>query len=203
MGGIHPWPFSWHAAGWSAALGLGVIVALGLPRLDLMAKLPGVGPLVPLGRFTGADRVEAHVREIEALVRAETGQEPFVLAYHYGRTAQLVFYSTTGDADVYCAGSLMGTRVNQYDFWSDTDLRRVTPELLGRPAVLVGAGVEQWAPAFERVVEVARLRGDRPHGRPAAIGYNYRGFPNASPPRSPQPKGPGPASPDSRNSESR
>lgn len=162
---------------WRATWIMGAAVAVGIPGLPLLAKAPGVGARIPVHRFTGADRMARHVARLLEDLKNRTGLEPFVIAMHYGRASQLAFY-LPGQPTVYCSSSLMlEGRRTQYDFWPDTDVRRITT-LDGRPAVAIGASEEDWLPVFREVQEVGRLDGDGKKNRPAFLGIGYRGFGN-------------------------
>lgn len=162
---------------WRWTIGLGVIVALGFARADWLARLPVIGDIVPRGRLMFADVRAADAARIEKELRTQTGLEPFVMAQHYGRTSQLAYY-LPGRPTVYCAGAYMEGPRKQYDVWPDTDLSNpeVQSRLAGRPGLLVGGRLEQWAPAFERVVEAGQLEGEHKKGRMIYLGYGYRGF---------------------------
>lgn len=185
---------------WHLTLIVGVVVAVVVPRLDLVGRAlqPGYEwiagpyeamtgkvreastgprrPLVPVHRFMGADRMGAHVARLAEQLQSETGKEAFIIALHYGRAAHLAFY-TPGRPTVYCSSALMlEGRRTQYDYWAETDLRRAEG-LLDRPAVLVGGKtVDDWMPYFERVELVGTLEGDGKRGRPAFLGYGFKGF---------------------------
>lgn len=160
---------------WHATLVCGIGVAVVLPRLDLVAGLPVIGPRVPIGRFTGADRMGQHAASLAGELRRETGLEPFCIGLHYGRASQLAYYMP-GRPVVYCSsGHMTRGRPTAYDFWPDTDLLR-QPQLAGRPAVVVGATRDDWLPFFERVEEFGRLDGDGKRGRPAFKAYGFKGF---------------------------
>lgn len=185
---------------WHFAIVVGVVVAIVTPRLDLVGKMlqPGYEwmaeryeaatgrvrdasagprrPLVPVHRFSGADRMGQHVARLSHRLHTETGQEPFVMALHYGRAAHLAFY-TPGRPTVFCSSALMlEGRRTQYDYWPETNLRR-SDKLLTRPAVLVGGKTaHDWEPYFEQVELVGTLDGDGKRGRPAFLGYGYKGF---------------------------
>src|SRR5690606_35893851 len=65
---------------WRLGVIVGVVFALLTLRLDLVAKLPVVGPMVPDQRLTGL-RVHADaVQERVDGLRDATGLEPFVMA---------------------------------------------------------------------------------------------------------------------------
>jgi hypothetical protein len=163
------------AHSWRATVIVGLVLGLGALRLDMLAKLPGAAS-IPIWRFTGGEQMGAHVERLIGEVEKQTGAKPFVLAQHYGRAAQLAFYIPSHPT-VYCSSSLMlDGRLTPYDFWAQTDLRR-HPELIGRPAVLIGNADEDWAPLFDRVEEVGTLDGDGKKNRPAFKAYNFRGFP--------------------------
>jgi hypothetical protein len=168
---------------WRATLILGLALGLGALRLDLFARLPAVGKYIPIGRFTGADRMAAHVEQLSAELQAKATQlqgfpsdKPFIMAQHYGRAAQLAFYMQ-GHPTVYCSSSLLADgRLTPYDFWLQTDLRR-NDHLIGRPAIVIGLTKEDWAPLFDSIEEVGTLDGDGKKNRPAFKAYNFRGFP--------------------------
>lgn len=167
---------------WHATLALGIASGLLMLRADFIES--GLGALgagekvrraVPLSRLMGADVQALHVSRLLAGLRDETGQEPFVIAAHYGRASQQAFYLPGRPRGmVTCASARLGGRRTQYDYWPQTSLD--DPARLGRPAVLLGAAREDWEPVFERVVEVGTLEGDRKRGRPAFLGYGYRGW---------------------------
>lgn len=162
---------------WHATLVAGIIGAVVIARMDLLAGVPIVGPVVPIHRLLGADEQARHVQRLLDALRVSTGKEPFVVAQHYGPAAQMAFY-LSGHPTVYCSASRMGGRKNQYDFWSQTDLE--DPALRGRPAVMIGASQEQWGAAFDSVETVGRLEGDRRperNDRTAFTGIGFRGFP--------------------------
>lgn len=159
---------------WHIAIGIGLVSGIGMLRPDWASALPGIGKYVPVGRLTGAARGAAHVSELLGSLRERTHAEPFVISQHYGRASQMAFY-LPGRPTVYCSSSLMDGRRCQYDLWAETDLRRATG-LVGRPAVLLGATHEQWAPWFERVEDIGELRGEHKRGRPAFLGYGYKGI---------------------------
>jgi 4-amino-4-deoxy-L-arabinose transferase-like glycosyltransferase len=185
---------------WRLTIIVGLLVAIVTPRLDLVGRAlqPGYEwvaeryesmtgkardasagprrPLIPVHRFMGADRMGAHVARLVEQLRGETGREAFIVALHYGRAAHLAFY-TPGRPTVYCSSALMlEGRRTQYDYWVETDLRRAGG-LAGRPAVLVGGKtVDDWGAYFERVELVGTLDGDGKRGRPAFLGYGFKGF---------------------------
>ena len=167
-----------HAApilAWRASIALGAATALMLPRLDLLARLPVVGPLIPVHRFMGADRMAADVqRRLDAL-RDRTGLEPFLVSSHYGRASQMAFY-LAGHPTTYCSSDLLGPgRRTQYDYWPDTDLRR-QQDLIGRPAVALGADADSWRTCFAAVTPASALDGDGKRGRAVHECEGFKGF---------------------------
>lgn len=173
---------------WNATVVLGVALALGLLRLDVVAGgvarlkatpivswlIPsGVG--IPLGRFTGADQMGKHATELLARLQERRPRGPFVLTEHYGRAAHLEFYME-GHPLVYCASAYVpGGRRSQYDLWNATSLHDAK-HLLGRDALIVGGHQpKDWLLFFERVELLGRLDGDGKPDRPAFYGYGYRG----------------------------
>lgn len=160
---------------WRASIAMGLATAALLPRLDLVARVPLAGPLVPVHRFMGADRMAADVsRRLDAL-RARTGLEPFVVSSHYGRASQMAFY-LPGHPTTYCTSDLLGPgRRTQYDYWADTDLRRQTG-LTGRPAVAIGADEPSWRMCFAQVTSAGPLDGDGKRGRAVHECEGFKGF---------------------------
>jgi hypothetical protein len=172
---------------WRGVLWGGVVVALVLARLDLVAKgleyvSPALARAVPVGRVMGMREMAAHVVEIERSLRERTGREPMVISAHYGRASRLRFV-LPGRPVVYCASSQTGGRIVQQDYWRDTDL--LDPALLGRPALLIGgeASGSLWKGAFESVEPLAGgLHGEPKSNRPSFIGLGYTGqWPKAHP----------------------
>ncbi len=162
---------------WTAAWIVGILVALGFARLDLLARVPIIGKAVPLGRLTSADVRARAVQERLVQLEEEIGIEPFVIAHHYGRASQLAFY-LPGKPRVYCGGPHLAGRRTQFDMWPDSDLarREVNLALTGRPAVLVGSTQGQWERAFELVEPIGALEGETKKDRVSFLGYGYRGF---------------------------
>lgn len=168
----------WRWSVWS-----GVVVALGLARLDLVRQgagliSPALARGVPVGRVMGISAVAESALEQQRLLRVRTGLEPFIVAQQYGR-ASLLRFVLPGRPVVYCASSQTGNRIVQQDYWADTDL--ASPSLLGRPALLIGgdqAG-KAWATAFDTVEPIGPLPGEvkvgDKGGRPSFIGIGYTG----------------------------
>ncbi|MCQ3940922.1 MAG: hypothetical protein DPW19_07490 [cyanobacterium CYA1] len=182
--GERPWagivrrkPESHRQIAWDVSVVLGLVIGLGALRIDLLSKAPLVGWMFPQGRMGGADERAADAAQRLDALRERTGVEPFVIAQQYGRASQMAFY-LPGRPTVYCASSLTEGRATQYDHWPETDLRNPEVEraLLGRPALLTGATIEQWRPAFERVEPGPQLRGESKAGRLVFVGIGYRGF---------------------------
>lgn len=179
---------------WYASVGLGVATAIAVPMLVPLAHLteaarksPALSKVVPswayipVGRFTGAKQIGAHVDRLATEIRASEGEYPFILAMHYGRAAQLAFYMPNRPP-VYCASSLVGGRKTQYDYWPDTNLR-VQSHLLDRHAVIVGGfDPKVWEPHFVRLEWIGKLDGEGKRNRPAYKAYGFKGF-DGLPPR--------------------
>jgi hypothetical protein len=130
-----------------------------------------------MGRLMGARELSLAADRLVAEISTETGQVPFVVAQQYGRASTLAFYMP-GRPIVYCSSAKSEGRKTQYDMWPQTSLD--DPKLLGRPAVLVGGKLEEWAPAFQSVRLFGQLEGETKRDRQTFIGLGYRGFP---PPR--------------------
>lgn len=166
---------------WHATVVVGLIVGLGSLRLDwLDAAVRSAAAAVhrdvslPIGRLLNADVMADDVARLLDGLRSRARAEPFVIAQHYGRASLLAFY-LPGRPTVYCASSRMGGRATQYDYWPDTSLDNLAV-LRDRPAVLVGATLEQWQPAFSRVELWGTLRGEHKKGRLTFLGFRFRGF---------------------------
>lgn len=177
---------------WQASLAVGILSGTALLRLDLAAPIAdrlttsashlaaqlGVGSgkdlrVVPIGRMMSAIPIAKEVDQRLEQLETQTGQKPFVIAQHYGRASQLAFY-LQNKPTVYCSSSLMGGRKTQYDLWRHTDLTQAI-NLLGKPAILLGATQEQWQHVFEHVEPIGPLKGDHKQ-RPAFVGHNFLGF---------------------------
>ncbi|MEM1331617.1 MAG: glycosyltransferase family 39 protein [Planctomycetota bacterium] len=167
---------------WHATLAVHIPIALVMLRLDLLAQVPGVGPLVPIGRLTSGRDIaldtEALLEQLRTEDRADS-REPFVIAQHYGR-ASLMAYYLPGQPTTYASSAHTGGRKTQYDLWAETDLLDpgTDDHLSGRDAVCLGGTGDSWRRVFERVVKLDPLPGDH-KGRDAFIGYGFRGFPSA------------------------
>lgn len=160
---------------WHAALVIGLVAGLAALRLDLVAGVPGLRKVIPLHRFMWADVMSRHVERLIAEVEQETNQQPLVIAQAYGRASQFAFY-LPGHPVVYCPGARIDGRRTQYDYFPDTNLD-MHPELIGRPAILVGAWQSAWEKVFDRVVPIGTLDGEGKPNRPAFKGYGFRSFP--------------------------
>lgn len=131
----------WH---WSIVYG--VVAGVGMMLIVHAARLPIVGVLVPVHRFSGWRATgELIGAELERLRRESPGSEPIVIARRYDGASRAAYY-TPGQPAVFSAASFMGDRKSSYDYFPDTNLR--DPALLGRRAVLVGAEPGAWRDAF-------------------------------------------------------
>jgi len=160
---------------WTAAIIYGLVTGVGMLRLDLLARVPVVGGLVPLRRFMGADDVAASAAALAATIQEQRGDHPIYMTGHYGLAGQLAFY-LPGHPTVYCASRFIGGRASQFDYWLETDLQRAD-WLVGRPAVLIGAPAAAWSPFFDQVTVLGPLKGDAAKGRTAVVGIGFKGVP--------------------------
>ncbi|MGE4197211.1 MAG: ArnT family glycosyltransferase [Phycisphaerales bacterium] len=183
---------------WHTSVIYGVIAGAVMLRLDWMMAatkpiVEAVGPALgvkPEKLFSGRARnlLEADRMGLNAYgfayvrLKQPTGLEPFYVAQHYGTAAVLTYYLPQQPL-VLCSSSRMGGRPTPWDFWDEASLDR--PELVGRPALLLGARKEQWEPMFERVEAVdtpnGRLEGENKQGRNAYLGFGYRGWVGRTP----------------------
>ncbi len=166
---------------WHVTLAFGIVTGIGFARADLAAHLPLIGRAVPIHRLTGADVRAGHVARLLAAEQLAAGDAlesryPFVIAHLYGPAAQMAYY-LPGRPVVYCSSAYDGGRRTQYDYFPDTDLERVTPQLLGRSAVMIGGTEESWRYVFDSVTPVGKLEGEKKDDRPAFTGRGFRGFP--------------------------
>ena len=173
---------------WYATIVVGLVTLVGMPLLVPLARLGEVAgkndttrkfvpdwAYIPTGRFTGGREMGAHADRLMRELYTETGRDPFVMAMHYGRAAQLAFYMPSKPV-VYCVSSLVGGRKTQYDYWDDTNVR-LQSKLLDRPAVVIGSADPMvWQPHFEQLKLVGKLDGEGKRNRPAYLGYGFRGF---------------------------
>jgi hypothetical protein len=155
---------------WHATLFVGLVAAFGILRLDLLARLPVVGPRVPLSRLMDADTMANHVQRLADDLEHRTGKLPLIISQFYGRASQLGFY-LPGRHVVYCSGSRMNGRKSQFDLWPHTDL--ANPALAGRPAVLLGDADQDWSWGFTAVERLGKLEGDRKRNREVFLGLEY------------------------------
>lgn len=160
---------------WHITIFFGLVAGIASLRLDLVAGVPGLRKVIPLHRFMWADVMARHVERLAGEVAKETNQQPLIISQAYGRASQFAFY-LPGHPVVYCPGARIDGRRTQYDYFPDTNFE-LHPELLGRPAILVGAWQEAWEKVFDRVTPLGTLDGEGKRNRPAFKGYGFRGFP--------------------------
>jgi hypothetical protein len=173
---------NWTRFVWRTGIILALLLCVASLRLDLLANLPGLR-WIPAGRFTNAHLMGQDVDRLVRVLAQRTGQQPFIIANHYGRASHLWYY-TPGHPPVYCSSSLMpGGRTTPWDFWPALSLH--DPALLGRPAVVTGLSAFHWKQVFDRVERVGLLAGDHKlnkrgkPSRPAYLAYGFKGFPPA------------------------
>ncbi len=186
---------------WHATIVVGVLVALAIPRLDLVQRAidwlqwsPAIRSIwpakayIPLHRFTGARTQAEHAEFLVYHATRQNSGLPFVITTHYGQASLMAFYLRRGH-EVLCVQSLTpGGRKTQFDFWEHADPN--DPLRFGRPALIFGDAPELWARAFERVEPAGQLRGEVRPGRGASLGYSFKGFAPtqpARPPNAPEP----------------
>jgi hypothetical protein len=147
-------------------------------RIDLLAQAAQAAGLksINAGRLLSGPGIGRDIDALRLQLREHTGQEPIIIAAHYGRASLLAYYLPHRPSIVYSASPYTGGRKSQQDFWPDTDL--ADPALLGRPAILLGGLPEHWAPAFDSLQQIPNVpsdhKGDR---RTLFLGYGYRGLP--------------------------
>ncbi len=171
---------NWTRFVWRTGIILALLLCVATLRLDLLAKVPGLG-FIPAGRFTNAHLMGNDIARLVNILRTRSGQEPFIIANHYGRASHFWYY-TPGNPRVHCSSSLMpGGRTTPWDFWPALSLH--DPALLGRPAVVSGLSAFHWKQVFERVERVGLIAGDHKvnkkgkPSRPVYLAFGYKGFP--------------------------
>ncbi len=171
---------NWTRFVWRLGIVMALLLCVATLRLDLLAKVPGLG-FIPAGRFTNAHLMGQDIARLVHILRDRTKQEPFIVANHYGRASHFWYY-TPGHPRIYCSSSLMpGGRTTPWDFWPELSLH--DPSLLGRPAVVSGLSAFHWKQVFERVERVGLIAGDHKvnkkgkPSRPVYLAFGFKGFP--------------------------
>ncbi len=162
---------------WGVAVFGLVAVLLLFPGAPKLARVPGIGPLVPMYRMAGMrEHASDAQRQLDQL-REKTGREPFVITNHYGRASLLAFY-LPGRPTVYCSSAHIGGRKTQYDIWDRTDLSDTgtLESLLGRPALMLGGPEHHWSPAFDSIEFIGKLENEPKEQGTSYIGLGFRGF---------------------------
>ena len=157
---------------WGGTLWYGGIALVLLSFPTLVRLLPLAGPQLDrkvLSRFT-------HQRERAEEVAAIAAKYPAVstiVATHYQNTSQLAFYLPHRWV-VTCAGSLLGSRLSNYDEWPETSLYGEGQR--GKDMLLIGSNADDWNAAlrFDTITEVqsgyfvgTNFQGSRAHAAPA------------------------------------
>ena len=167
---------------WRGAVVVGCLSGVLMLRLDWLAagaqRLGMTG--INAGRLLSGPGMGRDFDALRKSLADETGLDPFIISAHYGRSSILAYYLPDRPSIVYAGSAYVGGRKSQYDFWPETDLTDLDT-LAGRPAILLGETIEDWQPAFERVVQIDNVpsdhKGDR---RTLFLGYGYLGFPEAN-----------------------
>jgi 4-amino-4-deoxy-L-arabinose transferase-like glycosyltransferase len=98
-------------------------------------ELTPVARYDPTARLRGWAELGQAVGHLVAAERA-AGRDPFILTDHYMKASQIAFYAP-GEPTVYCAQSVLGQRMSQYDLWLNPidNAERFTGH---RPVIYVG-----------------------------------------------------------------
>lgn len=162
---------------WGVAVFVFIGVLLLFPGAKTIAKVPKLGPLIPMYRITGMREHALDAQRILDELREQTGQVPFVMTDHYGRASLLAFY-LPGHPIVYCNSAHVGGRKTQYDIWNMTNIEH--PEthetLMNRPALMLGGPVRHWDVGFDSIESIDPLINEPKEQGTAYIGYGYNGF---------------------------
>ncbi|MFG0315219.1 MAG: hypothetical protein ACF8LL_13670, partial [Phycisphaerales bacterium] len=162
---------------WGAAVFVLIAALLLFPGAPELARVPGIGQLVPMYRVTGMREHAADAQRRLDQLREQTGRDPFVITNHYGRASLLAFY-LPGHPTVYCSSAHIGGRKTQYDMWERTDLSEAGTlgSLLGRPALMLGGPEHHWSPAFDSIEPIGKLENEPKEQGTSYIGLGFRGF---------------------------
>ncbi|MFG0246981.1 MAG: ArnT family glycosyltransferase [Phycisphaerales bacterium JB052] len=164
---------------WGAAIIVGIGAMLLFPGAQTIAKVPGIGELIPLYRMTGMREHALDAQRVLDDLQAQTGKQPFVITNHYGRASLLAFYLPDHPV-VYCSSAHIGGRKTQYDMWDQTDLGNpdTLARLHGRPALLLGGPPKHWDSAFDAITPIEPLNNEpKSHGT-AYTGLLFKSFEN-------------------------
>jgi hypothetical protein len=146
---------------WHASLAVGAASLGGALLISPADRLPVIGELVPLHRLNqGRDLAAtvAPVRETFSQSMREQGRgEPLVIAARYTSAAWLAFY-LPDQPRVSSAASFRGDRASAYDVFEQTRLDR--PDLVGKPAIVVGGSPEGWAESAVRLDQLTQVAGE-------------------------------------------
>jgi hypothetical protein len=169
-----PRPRTLFRSCWDVTVGYGLVAWLILSFPVLLAGLPVVGRTVHKGlltKMTGHRAAAAPLQAARNRARAETGRDPLLVSRYYMTAALYAFYLPDHPV-VFNAGAQLGKRHTAYDYWADTDL--ASPALLGRDALLDGAGAYPW-PTVLRFGSAEELDGGR-----FTLAHDYAGVRPAS-----------------------
>lgn len=151
---------------WHFALGYGLVSGILMLRADLLARLPLIGPQVPVARLQQGRLLAEGVQKWREQASNPGGPLLPVVASHYGRASQLAFYLPDRPV-VFCASSALGGRPTQHDFWPSHDLRERRPW----PSVLlIGATEAEWRGLFRDVQLLGPVQGVERKGVHAFVG---------------------------------
>ena len=174
----HPVRFAW-----GASIFIGIASLAFFPSAIWASKRAIVGQYIPVSRMTGMREHAVDAQRVIDEIRDQTGQEPIIMAEHYGRASQLAFY-LDGHPTTYCISALVGGRKTQYDLWESTDLTNpLTLEpLQGRPGLLMGGRIDQWTAGFGQVRDIGKLDHEPVDNRTSYIGHGFTNFDSWTPP---------------------
>lgn len=126
---------------WEVHVKWGIGAAVVILALPLLAHVPGLDDVIPLGRMQGKRLLATIVQQYRQQIKQETGMDPVLICDHYGDTSQLAFYLPDHPV-VHSAGHLLGRRPSAYDYFADNDLN--APQLMGRPALIITSPAQRW-----------------------------------------------------------
>mgnify|MGYP006267367509 FL=1 len=162
--------------GWHWSIGAGALVALALPLLPALDRLPIVGDAIPLHRAGGhgalAARVARTLDDIDA--RPDLPAPTAAVTLRYDDASRLAYALAKLEPHrarrltITSVSTLVGDRPSAYDFWPETDPDRL--HLAHDVLLLVGSDPAKFARAmtFERV----EVLSDDPR---LALGIGYTG----------------------------
>ncbi|MCC6580711.1 MAG: glycosyltransferase family 39 protein [Phycisphaeraceae bacterium] len=168
LGWMRSKPETIFQIGWHIFVGWGLVAAVAVLAVPILAGVPGLDRIIPAHRFVGQREQARAVQEFIDQHTPSADRKPLIISDHYGDASLLAFY-LPGHPRVYCAGHHLGKRASAYDYFPDANL--ASPDLRGRDAILVESYPDSWRAGlkFDRVIVLDKTR-------QIYMGFNYQGL---------------------------